>query len=91
MKTYTIYQVKEYQVPKSYEKKEGDLLVKEYETKYDLIIKYQTDNRENASQWMDTTKNNLARYTSKYNENKNDYDLKISKKGYCCFVDLIED
>lgn len=78
MKTYTIYQVKEYQT-------KGGL------TKYDLIIKYQTDNRENASQWMDTTKNNLARYTSKYNESKNDYDLKISKKGYCCFVDLIEE
>lgn len=73
MKTYTIYQVKEYQT------KQGD-------KKQDIIILYQTENREKAAFLMDTTKNNLARYTSKSID-----DLKLSKKGYCCFVDIIED
>lgn len=65
-------------------------LVKEYqnergEKKRDLQLLYQTENREKASKLMDTIPNHLARYTSKSLD-----EIKLSKKGYCCFVDILD-
>lgn len=78
MKTYTIYQVKEYQT------KEGVI-------KHDLQYLYQTDNRLTASQWINRPYKKLDRYISNYNKTNDTYNLKENQNGLCLFVDIIEE
>lgn len=78
MKTYTIYQVKEYQT------KEG---VK----KIDLQYLYQTDNRLIASKWIDRPYKKIDRYISDYDEVNDTYNLKENQNGLCLFVDIVEE
>lgn len=73
MKVYTIYKVIKYQT-------------KQGETKQDLQIVKQTENRENAAKWLEINVKHINRIIS------NDIDnLKLSNNGLCCFTDIIDD